>query len=106
MWGASIALLVSVLAKNFIAVYYTRKLETLHISYSNICLPLLTVAFAVSVGFAALILSSNNTSVALFLSIASYLFLIRAFKVASRSELRELLQAVHKIVGIRAEQRG
>jgi hypothetical protein len=53
-----------------------------------------------------LILSSNNTSIALFLSIASYLFLIRAFKVASRSELRELLQAVHKTIGIRAEQRG
>jgi O-antigen/teichoic acid export membrane protein len=106
MWGASTALLVAVVAKNFVAVYYTRKLETLNISYSNVYLPLLTVAFAISVGYAALILSSNNTSIALFLSIASYLFLIRAFKVASRSELRELLQAVHKTIGIRAEQRG
>jgi O-antigen/teichoic acid export membrane protein len=106
MWGAAIALLAEDVAKNLIAVYYTRKLETLKISYSNICLPLLTVAFAISVGYAALILSGNNISIALFLSIASYIFLIRAFKVASRSELRELLKAVQKIIGIRAEQRG
>ncbi|MDQ3837561.1 MAG: polysaccharide biosynthesis C-terminal domain-containing protein, partial [Thermoproteota archaeon] len=106
MLGASIALLTGTLAGDFLAIYYTRKLETLNISYSNICLPLLTVACAISIGYAALIFTSNNTSVALLLSIASYLLLIRAFKVASRSEVRELLQAVYKIVGIRAEQRG
>jgi hypothetical protein len=39
------------------------------------------------------------------LSIASYLLLIRAFKVASRPELRELLQAVYNMIGTRAEQR-
>jgi O-antigen/teichoic acid export membrane protein len=106
MWGASIALLVGTLASNFLAIYFARQLETLNMSYSNICMPLLTVASAISIGYAALILSSNNTSIALLLSIASYLLLIRAFKVASRSELRELLQALYKIMGIRAEQRG
>ena len=106
MWGASIALLVGTLASNFLAIYYARQLETLNMSYSNICMPLLTVASAISIGYAALILSSNNTSIALLLSIASYLLLIRAFKVASRFELRELLQALYKIMGIRAEQRG
>lgn len=106
MWGASIALLVGTLASNFLAIYFARQLETLNMSYSNICMPLLTVASAISIGYAALILSSNNTSIALLLSIASYLLLIRAFKVASRSELRELFQALYKIMGIRAEQRG
>ena len=106
MWGASIALLVGTLASNFLAIYYARQLETLNMSYSNICMPLLTVASAISIGYAALILSSNNTSIALLLSIASYLLLIRALKVASRFELRELLQALYKIMGIRAEQRG
>jgi hypothetical protein len=98
--------MASPLASNFIAIYYTRKLETLNMSYSNICWPLLTVAFAICVGYAALLLSNNNTSIALLLSIASYFFLIRAFKVASRSEVRELLQAVHKTIGIRVEQKG
>ncbi len=106
MWGASIALLVGILASDFLAIYYARKLETLNMSYSNICMPLLTVASAISIGYAVLILSSNNTSIALLMSIASYFLLIRAFKVASRSELRELLQALYKIIGIRAEQRG
>jgi cellobiose-specific phosphotransferase system component IIC len=106
MWGASIALLVGTLASNFLAIYFARQLETLNMSYSNMCMPLLTVASAISIGYAALILSSNNTSIALLLSIASYLLLIRAFKVASRSELRELFQALYKIMGIRAEQRG
>jgi O-antigen/teichoic acid export membrane protein len=106
MWGASMALLVGTLASNFLAIYFARQLETLNMSYSNICMPLLTVASAISIGYAALILSSNNTSIALLLSIASYLLLIRAFKVASRSELRELFQALYKIMGIRAEQRG
>lgn len=106
MWGASITLLVGTLASNFLAIYYVRQLETLNMSYSNICMPLLTVTSAISIGYAALILSSNNTSIALLLSIASYLLLIRAFKVASRSELRGLLQALYKIMGIRAEQRG
>ena len=105
MQGAAIALLIGTLAGDFLAIYYTRKLETLNMSYSNICMPLLTVASAISIGYATLILSSNNTSIALFLSIASYLLLIRAFKVASRSEVRELVQAVYKIMGIRAEQR-
>ncbi|MDQ3852277.1 MAG: oligosaccharide flippase family protein [Thermoproteota archaeon] len=106
MQGAATALLIGTLAGDFLAIYYTRKLETLNMSYSNICMPLLTVASAISIGYATLILSSNNTSIALLLSIASYLLLIRAFKVASRSEVRELLQAVHKIIGVRAEQRG
>jgi O-antigen/teichoic acid export membrane protein len=106
MQGAAVALLVGTLAGDFVAIYYTRKLETLNMSYSNICMPLLTVASAISIGYAALILSSNNTSIALLLSIASYFLLIRAFKVASRSEVRELLQALYKIIGIKAEQRG
>jgi stage V sporulation protein B len=103
MHGASIALLVGTLASNFLAIYYARKLETLNMSYSNICIPLLTVTSAISIGYAALMVSSNNTSIALLLSIASYLLLIRALKVASRSELRELLQAAYKIIRIRAE---
>jgi O-antigen/teichoic acid export membrane protein len=106
MWGASLALLVGTLASNFLVIYFARQLETLNISYSNIYTPLLTVALAIFIGYAALILSSNNTSIALLLSIPSYLLLIRAFKVASRSELRELFQALYKIMGIRAEQRG
>jgi O-antigen/teichoic acid export membrane protein len=106
MQGASIALLVGTLAGDFVAIYYTRKLETMNISYSSIGMPLLTIASAISIGYATLILSNNSTFIALLLSTASYLFLIRAFKVASRSELRELLQAIYKIMGIRSEQRG
>jgi membrane protein implicated in regulation of membrane protease activity len=68
-------------------------------------MPLLTIGSAISIGYAALILSNNNTAIALLLSIASYLLLIRAFKVASRPELRELLQAVYNMIGTRAEQR-
>jgi O-antigen/teichoic acid export membrane protein len=105
MQGAAIALLVGTLGGDFFAIYYTRKLKTLNMSYSNICMPLLTVGSAISIGYAALILLSNNTSIALLLSIASYLLLIRAFKVASRSEVRELFKAIYKIMGIRAEQR-
>ncbi len=105
MQGASIALLIGTLASNFLAIYYARKLETLNISYSSISAPLLTVASAISIGYGALILSGNNTSVALLLSIASYFLLIRAFKVASRYELRELMQATYKIMRVRAEQR-
>jgi O-antigen/teichoic acid export membrane protein len=106
MQGASIALLVGTLAGDFVAIYYTRKLETLNISYSSIGMPLLPIASAISIGYGTLILSNGNTSIALLLSIISYLLLIRAFKVASRSELRELLQAIYKIMGKRAEQRG
>ena len=103
MQGASITLLVGTLASDLLAIYYARKLETLNISYSNICMPLLTVASAISIGYAALILSSNNISIALILSIGSYLLLIRAFKVASRSEVRELLKAVYKLTGIKSK---
>jgi O-antigen/teichoic acid export membrane protein len=106
MWGASIALLAGALASDFLAIHYTRKLEILNMSYSNICMPLLTVASAISIGYAALTLSSNNTSIALLMSIASYLFLIKAFKVASRSELKQLLQAVYKMIEVSFEQRG
>ncbi|MDQ5842862.1 MAG: oligosaccharide flippase family protein, partial [Thermoproteota archaeon] len=105
MQGASIALLVGALASDFLAIYYIRRLETLNMSYSSICMPLLTIGSAISIGYAALILSNNNTAIALLLSIASYLLLIRAFKVASRPELRELLQAVYNMIGTRAEQR-
>jgi O-antigen/teichoic acid export membrane protein len=97
MQGASIALLVGTLAGDFVAIYYTRKLETLNISYSSIGMPLLPIASAISIGYGTLILSNGNTSIALLLSIISYLLLIRAFKVASRSELRELLQAIYWI---------
>jgi enterobacterial common antigen flippase len=106
MLGASIALLSGALTSAFLAIYYSRNLETLHISYSNIFMPLLTVASAISIGYAALVLLSNNASIALLLSIGSYLLLIRAFKVAAYSELRELLQAVYKIIRIRAEYKG
>jgi O-antigen/teichoic acid export membrane protein len=99
MQGAAIALLVGTLACDFLAIYYAQKLKTLNISYSNIFMPLLTVASAISVGYAVLILSSNNTSIALLVSIAGYLLFIRAFKVTSRSELRELLKAIYKIMG-------
>ena len=105
MQGASIALLVGALASDFLAIYYIRRLETLNMSYSSICMPLLTIGSAISIGYAALILSNNNTAIALLLSIASYLLLIRVFKVASRPELRELLQAIYNIIGTRAEQR-
>jgi uncharacterized membrane protein YGL010W len=99
MQGAAIALLVGTLVCDFLAIYYAQKLKTLNISYSNIFMPLLTVASAISVGYAVLILSSNNTSIALLVSIAGYLLFIRAFKVTSRSELRELLKAIYKIMG-------
>jgi O-antigen/teichoic acid export membrane protein len=106
MWGASIALLVGTLAGDFLAIYYTRELETLNMSYYNICMPILTVASAISIGYAALTLSSNNTYIALLMSIASYLFLIKAFNVASLSELTQLLQVVYKMIKISFEQRG
>jgi stage V sporulation protein B len=105
IWGASIALLIGTLAGDFLAVYYTRNLETLNMSYSNIYMPLLTVASAISIGYAALALSSNNTYIALLMSIASYPFLIKSFKVASLSELRQLLQVLYKIIKIGFEQR-
>jgi O-antigen/teichoic acid export membrane protein len=98
MWGASISLLVGTLASDFLAIYYTRELETLNMSYSNIYMPLLTVASAVSIGYAVLTLTSINTGIALLISMASYLFLIKAFKVASNSELSQLLQAVYKLL--------
>jgi O-antigen/teichoic acid export membrane protein len=103
MLGASTALLSGTLTSALLAIYYSRKLETLHISYSNIFMPLLTVASAISIGHAALVFLSNNVPVALLLSIGSYLLLIRAFKVAAHSELRELLRAAYKIMRIRAE---
>ncbi|HYX57267.1 MAG TPA: polysaccharide biosynthesis C-terminal domain-containing protein, partial [Nitrososphaeraceae archaeon] len=106
IWGASIALLVGVLAGDFLAIYYTRELESLNMSYSNIYMPLLTVASAIAIGYAALTLSSNNTYTALLMSISSYLFLIKTFKVASLSELRQLLQVVYKMIKISFEQRG
>jgi O-antigen/teichoic acid export membrane protein len=106
IWGASIALLVGAVAGDILAIYYTRKLETFTMSYSNISMPLLTVASAISIGYATLTLSSNNTYIALFMSIASYPFLIKAFKVASLSELRQLLQAVYKIIKMSFERRG
>jgi hypothetical protein len=74
-------------------------------SYSNIYMPLLTVASAISIGYAALALSSNNTYIALLMSTASYLFLLKAFKVASLSELRQLSQVVYKTIKISFEQR-
>jgi stage V sporulation protein B len=105
IWGASIALLVGTLASDFLAIYYTRELGTLKMSYSSIYMPLLTVASAIAIGYAALTLSSNNTYIALLMSTASYLFLLKAFKVASLSELRQLSQVVYKTIKISFEQR-
>jgi hypothetical protein len=74
-------------------------------TYSNIYMPLLTVASAIAIGYAALTVSSNNTYIALLMSTASYLFLIKAFKVASLSELRQLSQVVYKTIKISFDQR-
>lgn len=100
MLGASIVLLVGALASDILAIYYVRKLETVTLSYFNVFMPLVTVGSAISIGYAALALSSNNTYFALLISMASYPFLIKTFKVASRTELWQLLQAVFTIIKI------
>jgi O-antigen/teichoic acid export membrane protein len=95
--GAASSVLTGSLVSLILSLYYGKKAEILSGSYFSILKPILTASVAIVVGFASL-LAIENIAISVSLAIASYVLLIRTFKVTTTAEMKELISIGSKIL--------
>jgi O-antigen/teichoic acid export membrane protein len=95
--GAASSVLIGSLVGLMLSLYYGKKGEILSGSYLSILKPILTASIAIVIGFTSLF-ATENIAISVSLAIASYVLLIKAFKVTTTSEVKELISIGSKVL--------
>lgn len=88
--GAAISVLIGSSTGLVLLLYYGKKGEVLSGSYFSILKPISTASGAIIVAFVSLF-ATENIVISVLLAMATYLLLIKTFKVTTTSEMKELV---------------